>query len=166
MSIKIMTDVWEKSPVKDGREIVGLLALADWADDYGGAFPAYDVLAWKMRCSERQAMRVIANLSESGEIFRLPEEMRQGSFFKSNLFVVLSGCKTASEISERILMSANLKGIKISIGDIPVQELHKTRTSFLQNNPLTEKPKKKRGVVDVTPTPVTHDTQYVIYTSY
>jgi hypothetical protein len=169
MSIAIMSKVWGTTPVRDGREIVGLLALADWADDYGGAYPAYDVLAHKMRCSERQAMRVIANLSDAGEVYRLPEKARRKAFFNSNLFVVLSGCESEADIAERIYKSAKGKGVRLKKTDIPSTELHQKRVEYLAKNPLAPSPRGdegdthdtplyKGGDAHDTPTGDTHDT--------
>ena len=170
MSIAIMSQVWSHTPVRDGREIVGLLALADWADDYGGAYPAYDVLAHKMRCSERQAMRVIAALSDAGEVYRLPEKARRKAFFNSNLFVVLSGCKDEADIQERIYRSAKGQGIRIKRTDIPANDLAKMRSDYLASHPLPPPPNSnlegdtydtpinKGGDVHDTPEGDTHDT--------
>jgi hypothetical protein len=38
MSIKVMSLVWEKSQAK-GKELLLMLAIADFADDWGEAFP-------------------------------------------------------------------------------------------------------------------------------
>lgn len=176
MSIEIMAQVWKHTPVRDGREILGLLALADWADDYGGAYPAYDVLAYKMRCSERQAMRVIANLSEAGEVYRLPEKARRKAFFSSNLFVVLSGCRHENEVLERIFNSAKGKGIKVKKDEIPAKDLMKKRVDFLAKHPLTPSPRSdegdtydtpiiKGGDMDDTPTGDTYDTHDLTHMS-
>ena len=69
MSIKIMNEVWQNAPVKDGALIV-LLALADWADDDGECFPLIGQIATKSRMSERNVKRVLSALEEGGLIAR------------------------------------------------------------------------------------------------
>lgn len=67
MSIKVMTRVWEESPSK-GSDLLLLLAIADFADDTGVAWPKTETLAQKIRMSERQVQRIIRNLVDSGQI--------------------------------------------------------------------------------------------------
>ncbi len=62
MSIKVMTDVWAYADCK-GSELLILLALADFSDDYGeNIYPSTTTLARKSRLSEAQARRVVQNL--------------------------------------------------------------------------------------------------------
>ena len=67
MSIKIMSKVWEHSAMK-GSALLLLLAIADFADDDGAAFPGTETLAAKIRMSERQVIRLRQILYESGEL--------------------------------------------------------------------------------------------------
>lgn len=67
MSIRIMSHVWEHSAQSSGTLLV-LLAIADFADDTGRAFPSVATLARKSRLSERQVQRVIAALVSAGEL--------------------------------------------------------------------------------------------------
>ena len=67
MSIRVMTQVWEHSSQEHGNLLV-LLAIADFADDAGRAFPSVETLAKKARLSERQVQRAIKELRVAKEI--------------------------------------------------------------------------------------------------
>ena len=67
MSIKVMSQVWEHSRHK-GSTLLLLLAIADFADDSGMAFPSRPVLAKKIRMSERSVQRLRQELYDSGEL--------------------------------------------------------------------------------------------------
>ena len=51
-----------------GNELLVLLALADWADDYGYAFPSYKALAKRARITPRTAMRVVKKFVGTGDL--------------------------------------------------------------------------------------------------
>lgn len=78
MSIKVMTDVWTNSKHKEGSLLV-LLAIADFADDAGFAYPGQDTLAKKARLSRRQVIRVIQLLIQSGELTTKPSRSNYGT---------------------------------------------------------------------------------------
>lgn len=65
MSILCMTRVWADAPVK-GNDLLVMLALADWCNDQGYCWPAYDTLAEKARVSKSTAIRSIKTLEEKG----------------------------------------------------------------------------------------------------
>lgn len=67
MSIRVMSRVWDADRYAGG-ELLCLLALADWANDDGWAWPSIDRLAVKSRLSERQAIRVVAKLAREGAL--------------------------------------------------------------------------------------------------
>lgn len=67
MSVKIISLVWEKAPARGGA-LLALLALADYADDNGYAWPNDATLARKTRLSKRQVQRIIQTLSDNGLI--------------------------------------------------------------------------------------------------
>lgn len=67
MSVRAMAKVWELSS-HSSRELLMLLAIADFADDDGRAYPAIGTLAKKCRMSSRNAMRILASLRNSGEL--------------------------------------------------------------------------------------------------
>lgn len=67
MSIAVMAYVWEHSS-HGGNELLLLLAIADYADQFGIAWPSVATLAKRGRMSDRQAQRIIARLEQAGEL--------------------------------------------------------------------------------------------------
>lgn len=67
MSIRTMASVWDKSQ-HSGTNLLMLLAIADFADDDGMAFPSVGKLATKCRMSKRNAQDRLRELAESGEL--------------------------------------------------------------------------------------------------
>ena len=62
-----MSRVWEHSR-HGGTELLMLLAIADFSDDDGHAYPAVGTLATKCRMKLRNAQAIIAALRRSGEL--------------------------------------------------------------------------------------------------
>ena len=62
-----MSRVWEHSQAT-GSALLILLAVADFANDEGSAYPAIKTLATKARMSERNARYVIGKLVDIGEL--------------------------------------------------------------------------------------------------
>jgi hypothetical protein len=109
MSIDVMSQVWKHSMLKDGRELLTLLALADWADDNGGCYPSYDTIAKKVRVKKRtHAIKIVKDLIAAGELFKVGKDANHDS----NLFVVLVGADDAAAIKQRITKAAGARGIK------------------------------------------------------
>ena len=67
MSIRVMTRVWDHSRSRNGERLV-LLAIADFADDHGRAFPSVASLRTKSAMSERGVQQAITRLQELGEL--------------------------------------------------------------------------------------------------
>lgn len=67
MSISVMSEVWNKSQ-HSGSELLMLLAIADFSDDHGKAYPSVSTLSTKCRMSRRNVQYVINNLKSSGEL--------------------------------------------------------------------------------------------------
>lgn len=67
MSIHVMSRVWAESSQEGGALLV-LLAIADFANDDGVAWPGVPTLARKSRLTDRQVQNVIAHLETEGEI--------------------------------------------------------------------------------------------------
>lgn len=77
MSIAVMSAIWNHSPRKGG-ELLVLLALADFATDYGMCYPSIGRLATKTRLSERQVRSILRTLEEAGEIATEQQEGPKG----------------------------------------------------------------------------------------
>ena len=67
MSVRTMAAVWESSQ-HSGTNLLMLLAIADFADDDGRAFPSVGKLATICRMSKRNAQDRLRELAESGEL--------------------------------------------------------------------------------------------------
>jgi hypothetical protein len=65
MSIRLMAEAWERAPV-DGGALLVLLALCDYANDTGTAWPAVGSLARRARLSTRQARTILRRLELAG----------------------------------------------------------------------------------------------------
>lgn len=83
-----MSKVWERSQ-HAGSDLLMLLAIADFADDDGAAFPAVEKLARKCRMSKRNAQDRLRVLSESGELTILKNQGPPPKY--PNLFMVNLG---------------------------------------------------------------------------
>lgn len=73
MSISVMSQCWSKSK-HSGANLLMLLAIADFSDDKGKAYPAIVTLAAKCRMGRRNAQYVINKLEESGELTILAQK--------------------------------------------------------------------------------------------
>ena len=67
MSIRVMSRVWEESS-HSGAHLLMLLAVADFADDQGRAYPSVATLAQKCRVKARAANYTIRDLKNNGEL--------------------------------------------------------------------------------------------------
>lgn len=101
MSIEVMTRVWKNSQ-HSGSTLLLLLALADWADDWGYCYPSHATIARKIRSSERNVYYLLRKLEESGEI-RIITRGRGGKTGETSIYQVIIGM-TPDEIakSERL----------------------------------------------------------------
>lgn len=91
MSVRTMARVWELSRHK-GNDLLMLLAIADFADDDGKAYPSVNTLAEKCRMLGRGANKVLATLRSSGEL-----EIRQNEGPKgTNLYRIVLTSKPLS----------------------------------------------------------------------
>lgn len=120
-----MARVWGHSR-HGGTELLLMLAIADFADDEGNAYPAVGTLAEKCRMSSRNANHLLANLRESGELeIRLNEGPRGTNRYR----IVLPG----------------LEGMKRTTRAKPPQPLKPTsppapEVGFTPEAPFTLKP--------------------------
>ncbi len=67
MSISVMSQCWDKS-LHAGSELLMLLAIADFSDDNGRAYPAVGTLAKKCRMQRRNVQYILRTLVQSGEL--------------------------------------------------------------------------------------------------
>jgi hypothetical protein len=67
MSISIMDRVWRHSQASKGDLLI-MLAIADFANDAGEAWPSVPTLAKKSRLKERQTQYALRRLVRSGEL--------------------------------------------------------------------------------------------------
>ena len=67
MSVRTMARVWELSRNR-GNDLLMLLAIADFADDDGNAYPSVPTLAEKCRMKARNANLILAALRKTGEL--------------------------------------------------------------------------------------------------
>lgn len=65
MAVRVLSQVWDGYP-GGGAELLALLALADWCDDFGRCYPSIRSIARKVRLSEKQARRIVHKLAEEG----------------------------------------------------------------------------------------------------
>lgn len=80
----MLTRVWKRSSQKGGALLV-LLAIADYADDRGEAYPSIGTLQAKSRLSERSVQAALGRLVAAGELAIQP----QGGPHRVNLYRVL-----------------------------------------------------------------------------
>src|SRR5258706_5616674 len=78
MSVRTMATVWERSQ-HAGTELLMLLAIADFADDNGNAYPAVATLAAKCRMTSRNANLILAELRSTGELEVRPNQGPRGT---------------------------------------------------------------------------------------
>ena len=82
MSVRTMARVWELSSNK-GNDLLMLLAIADFSDDEGQAYPSVPTLAKKCRMKPRNASAILAALRASGELeVRLNEGPRGANMYR------------------------------------------------------------------------------------
>jgi hypothetical protein len=93
MSVRTMAKVWEASK-HAGSELLMLLAIADFADDDGRAYPSVPKLAIKCRMSPRNANMILAALRDSGELEIRHNEGPRGT----NRYRVVTGLKASSPL--------------------------------------------------------------------
>lgn len=67
LSIRIMSEVWAFATQK-GSKLLLLLAIADFADDHGRAFPSVPTLAKKTRLSVRNVQYMLKALEDEGAL--------------------------------------------------------------------------------------------------
>src|SRR5438105_2921396 len=79
MSIEATSAVWKWSRQKKSGALVVLLAIADYINTEGNAWPAVSTLAHKVRMSKRNVQRWLRALVNSGELEIHKNQGRRGS---------------------------------------------------------------------------------------
>lgn len=115
MSLKLLTLVWEKAPVKDGALLL-LLALADWADDEGVAFPSVEGLAFKARMGERHARRLLREFEADGVI----STEQRGVHHRPNSYRIC--VEKLRALPERLKCPPSSEGVRESEDRTPTSE--------------------------------------------
>lgn len=95
MSVLIMSRVWAYSQHKGGNLLV-LLALADFSNDAGEAYPSIKTIAKKSRLSERQVQRAIQEIVDSGEL----RKEENGGVFGSNRYTISVSSKGDAHVTQ------------------------------------------------------------------
>ena len=91
MSVRTLSRVWDDSQ-HSGTELLMLLAIADFADDDGRAYPSVAKLAKKCRTTPRHANRLLAALRDSGE---LEIRLNAGEFGQNRYRILFSAIDKA-----------------------------------------------------------------------
>lgn len=97
MSVRTSAAVWECSQ-HSGTELLMLLAIADFADDNGNAYPSVGTLATKCRTTSRHANRILSVLRTSGE---LEIRMNEGPKGTNRYRITFAGMTSTSPLTNR-----------------------------------------------------------------
>jgi len=95
MSIEVTTAVWKFSKQKSGSLLV-LLAIADYANQLGIAWPSVATLAAKTRMSDRNVQRWLRKLQQDGE---LEIRRKQGPYGTNHLIIKLSSTTNTAQLA-------------------------------------------------------------------
>ena len=93
MSIRVQAELWSSSK-QAGTALLLLLAIADFADDEGRAYPSVSTLAQKIRSSTRNTQLLLKKLKDSGELTIVYGSGPRGC----NRYQVLMGVKPTSGV--------------------------------------------------------------------
>jgi hypothetical protein len=98
VSISVIDRVWKYSQ-QGGTALLVLLALADWADDWGYCYPGHAAIARKARTTERNVYLLINKLAEAGEI-RIVRKGSGGRYQRETSVYQVTVGMTQEEISQ------------------------------------------------------------------
>lgn len=119
MSVRTMARVWADSK-HGGSELLMLLAIADFADDAGRAYPSVAGLAEKCRMKPRNANYILADLQEGGELRVLLNRGPKGKNLYEIVFSAMSGGRTGRPL-QAVAGSEAAEGVQ-SIAGVGLQE--------------------------------------------
>lgn len=82
-----MSRVWADGDYQQKSDLLVALAIADFSNDDGFAWPSIDTLAKKSRCCQRSVQNIIARLVRTGKL-----EVRYGAGpYGTNIYRVIVG---------------------------------------------------------------------------
>lgn len=94
MSITVMSQVWEHSQ-QSGSSLLLLLAIADYSNEDGEAWPSVPTLAKKCRVSERRIQQMLRTLQDAGELI-ITDDRRYGKMSNTFRIVISATVKPTS----------------------------------------------------------------------
>ena len=106
MSVEVSTRVWKYSEQR-GTALLILLALADWADDWGYCYPGHKAIAEKVRTTERNVYMLMKKMVKTGEL-RIIRQGTGGRNKITSIYQVVTGMS-----SEEIIESERLSPIAV-----------------------------------------------------
>ena len=123
MSVETTNRVWKHS-TKGGTPLLLLLAMADWADDWGYCHPSIEQMAVKCRQTERNIINLIAELEKVCEVRRVARGRGGRGKFSGSVYQVTVGMsREAIAASERISPLGQDTFAKIQNGEMSLPAL-------------------------------------------
>ena len=118
MSVETSNRVWKYSQ-KGGTPLLLLLALADWADDWGYCYPSIEQMAVKCRQTERNILNLIIDLEQAGEMRRVARGKGGRGKFSGSVYQVIVGMSREEiSASEQVSPKALDTFAKINSGEM------------------------------------------------
>lgn len=124
MSVRAMAHVWATSRAR-GTELLVALAIADFADDDGRAWPSIATLSRKARCAERTVQDSVAALRRRGELL---VEVGAGPHGTNLFWVVLGGVQNPHPPQNAAGGGANFNAQGVRLG-APNPPLNRQKTT-------------------------------------
>jgi hypothetical protein len=110
--------VWKYSQ-EGGTPLLLLLAMADWADDWGYCYPSIEQMAVKCRQTERNILNLIADLEQAGEMRRVARGKGGRGKFSGSVYQVIVGMsRDEISASEQVSPKALDTFAKINSGEM------------------------------------------------
>lgn len=147
MSVRTMARVWAESK-HSGSDLLMLLAIADFADDDGRAYPSVPTLAAKCRMKPRNANYVLSTLKASGELEILVNEGPKGTnLYRVNL--ELMGLQSSAPLQNLAPLQCSASTPAI-LGSTPATQCAKPLQRSADEPPrnhqrTTKEPSKRRA---------------------
>lgn len=125
MSVESTNRAWKHSS-KGGAPLLLLLAMADWADDWGYCHPSLEQMARKCRQTERNILNLIGDLEQSGEVRRIARGKGGRGKFSGSVYQVTVGM-SVEEIadSEQVSPLAQSTFVQLQNGEMNLPTVRK-----------------------------------------